>query len=359
MLTVPLPIWRRLDRLSAWQEFGDWSKLSVHAAAIKAFQPDLVYGTDWTSVLPYKQLNSHNVLLSSLPFVWHNYRIFHQNADASEEDKLFYRQKEQEACDLATSVVVLCKSDQAVLAATFRLPFSKLSVLHCPLRREMEQLALALPAAVDVEEGEEASTEGEQKRRYITCVVRLLPEKNAALFVDVMVQLAPLLHQRGLVPFLCGSPVDKIYADNLKQKLLAAFPQAVIKEFLSSSELASVFSASLLNFHPTLYEAYGMTIIEAAAFGVITLMHHDSVGAMDRLEEGTDVLLTDMRSSNKAVAVLRDVLDTTNKVDKLKAMGKVARKNALDYNETAFSQLLLQTVEAAVVVKAATTSQQS
>ena len=59
------------------------------------------------------------------------------------------------------------------------------------------------------------------------------------------------------------------YADGLKARLRAAVPDAIIEErFLGPTELADIFSATALNIHPCLYDAYGMTVVEAASQGV-------------------------------------------------------------------------------------------
>ena len=59
------------------------------------------------------------------------------------------------------------------------------------------------------------------------------------------------------------------YADGLKRRLKLAVPDAIIEEsFLGPADLAHIFSATLLNVHPCLYDAFGMTIIEAASQGL-------------------------------------------------------------------------------------------
>ena len=52
----------------------------------------------------------------------------------------------------------------------------------------------------------------------------------------------------------------------------------VLRSFLSPAKLCQVYSQTLLNVHPALYEAYGMTILEAAAFCVPTLMNDSQIG---------------------------------------------------------------------------------
>ncbi len=62
------------------------------------------------------------------------------------------------------------------------------------------------------------------------------------------------------------------YAVGLKGRLRAAVPDAIIEEmFLGPMELAKIFSTTALNVHPCLYDAYGMTIVEAASQGAPSL----------------------------------------------------------------------------------------
>ena len=46
-------------------------------------------------------------------------------------------------------------------------------------------------------------------------------------------------------------------------------PDAIIEErFLGPADLANIFAATVLNIHPCLYDAFGMTIVEAGSQGL-------------------------------------------------------------------------------------------
>lgn len=47
----------------------------------------------------------------------------------------------------------------------------------------------------------------------------------------------------------------------------------VERRFMSAEELAEVFACTALNFHPCEYDAYGMTVVEAASQGAPSVMH--------------------------------------------------------------------------------------
>ena len=59
---------------------------------------------------------------------------------------------------------------------------------------------------------------------------------------------------------LCG------FMQGLQKRLLAAWPGAEVQQkFMGAAELAVLYRATRLNIHPCSYDAYGMTIIEAAS----------------------------------------------------------------------------------------------
>ena len=52
----------------------------------------------------------------------------------------------------------------------------------------------------------------------------------------------------------------------LKDRLRAAAPAAVVLErFVGPAELADLYRLTRLNVHPPTYDAYGMTVVEAAS----------------------------------------------------------------------------------------------
>ncbi len=52
----------------------------------------------------------------------------------------------------------------------------------------------------------------------------------------------------------------------VKSRLRAAAPEAlVVEHFLGPQQLADIYRATLLNVHPCSYDAYGMTVVEAAS----------------------------------------------------------------------------------------------
>jgi glycosyltransferase involved in cell wall biosynthesis len=67
-------------------------------------------------------------------------------------------------------------------------------------------------------------------------------------------------------PWKLSSCCGALAAQGLKERLLAAWPAAVVQQrFMGPAELAALYRATRLNVHPCSYDAFGMTLVEAAS----------------------------------------------------------------------------------------------
>ena len=114
-----------------------------------------------------------------------------------------------------------------------------------------------------------------EPRHLFLCCVRLSPEKEPERFVDVCAQLdaGGVFQKHGVTPFLLAS-TRSATADALVRRFEKEVSRGVVdRRFLGPEQLAAVFAETALNFHPCRYDAYGMTIVEAASQGAPSLMH--------------------------------------------------------------------------------------
>ena len=116
-------------------------------------------------------------------------------------------------------------------------------------------------------------------------MARQSPEKCIMRFVTFVEMAKTTIENLNLTVVLAGAASDIEYATSVKERLLQAYPSStiIIERFLSPLELSAVFGHSILNFHPSSYDAYGMTIVEAAAFGTPSVVAGPSVGAFNLL----------------------------------------------------------------------------
>ena len=142
-------------------------------------------------------------------------------------------------------------------------------------------------------------------------------------------------HSTSEFPSLVGTAMDEKYTETVRSRLNKAIPNSVIKDFLEPAKLCNIWAQTILNFHPALYEAYGMTIIESAAFGVPSVVHkiqgnQINIGALELLadEECVPHDLTDLEG---LVEKIRNLLSTGRR--NLREIGERAAKKSLSYGE--------------------------
>jgi len=334
--TVSLPVWFRLDRHSSWKEFGEGA--ARFAKVVAQFQPDVVLGVDWTSRLAWETLKKQpGSKLQSVPFVYLCFRVFSSTPGLSQEDRTFYAQREAETIQSAVRTVALSRCDAVALDAlrTMTLPrgaealrasASLIQVIAPPLRDDVRNASLKLaripqsvsgyqrplssrkkwswahsqissanhppPFPGSMSSSSSSSISGSEgssfaSRIFITCCCRISPEKEIMRFVEIVENIQRFLKDNELVPYIVGPPADEEYARKVYQRLKRAFPgdtSIIVSDFVPADRLQSIFAKTLLNIHPARMEPFGMTITEAAAFGVPTLLDGGGlIGATDVL----------------------------------------------------------------------------
>jgi RimJ/RimL family protein N-acetyltransferase len=377
-ITLPVTAgWQKLDRASAHELFATGAADCTEEVAAD-FGPEAVLAIDWTGGAAWRAMHATWPALAAAPprMLYVNFRVYSSGLRAGDAAAAWYDEREREALGAASSVFALSTKDQASLvclsctcsacegvASPQRVPVAVL--LPC-LRGDMQSLA-DLPAATHASSMPTAAAAAlaavtaagrDGARRFLTCAVRLSGEKNPLLFAALVEALAPELDARGLVPLLAGASADAALAAEVKGRIRAAASSAVIlDEFLGAAALAAVFSATRLNVHPCLYDAYGMSVIEAAAFGAPSVVNGGgTIGATALLNRGVDGVesggakpeagcveldLSGATTSALAAAVLSTLDDT----QQLAAVAQVARTRALGWSEAKAGKVVYESLE--------------
>ena len=357
----PSALWRRLDRSAPWQNYADGC--ANFAEKARDWMPTAVLPIDWHGAAAHRVLaRAAWPATRAPPVVYCNFRVY-ASGDAADAEWL--NVKEREALRGATIVVALSAKDRTSLAALLAPEAAPseapppaapppIELLLPPLRADIEAKTslgeaahtAALEALLPGSEDEKARvldavSKAKDGRRFLTCAVRLSREKMPERFVELMESLAPHLARLGLTPLLCGAAADAEYAAALKARLRAAVPAAVVIDtFLDPPALAAVFAHTALNVHPSQYDAYGMTIVEAAAFAAPTLLPAGGGVGASRL------LPTDAGASLEAdfgagaTALAAEVVALLEAPADLRSVGMAAQKRALAWGEEAYGQEL-------------------
>lgn len=136
------------------------------------------------------------------------------------------------------------------------------------------------------------------ERRLLVCCVRQARDKNPDRFVSLIEDVhaaceGTLVNRRtGLpyIPVVFGATPDPAFSQELRERLLRVCPNAVwLSAFITPPQLVAIFRVTALNVHPSLYDAYGLTVVEAAVCRCPTLLHKEPmsvcspVGVVDLL----------------------------------------------------------------------------
>jgi glycosyltransferase involved in cell wall biosynthesis len=388
---VDLPrgcLWKRLDRHGPWKEFVDGSigkngnlDYSQH---IREFDPTKVIAVDWHGMLVWAEICAR---LESMVNVYHyNFRVYSSSLwshAASEDvaenevtevsDEQFYLDKEQFSCRVANAIICLSDCDRSNLQCLMKqdgLMSSEecnkkmdiIQILPPPLRgdildlagRDSDDLVHHLPEEVKAvfSQAAQQMSNPRQHRIFITCVVRLSPEKSPHHFISFIQKLGGVefLRNANLVPLIIGAKSVESYAQSVFNDLNSmcrsngGWPCVTIDRFLGPIEMAAVFSHTAINIHPCLYDAYGMTVVESAAFGVVTIVNKGGkVAATSLLKEGVGCVGVDLdgilSNGDNNLSYWIQLIRTHQ--TSFKQIGQVGKTLALGWHEEAYCNRLL------------------
>jgi len=316
---VPVPNWNRLDANCSFTEFASLGARILAEREMWA-RPDVLVALDWSALRLVEALYPERSQAVP-PMMFLNCRVFHLERTASEEELELYTVSERAMLTRATLSVALTGSDRISLNKLH--PAADIRVLNPPLRE-----AIKARTTSDMLQHRPLS-----QRKFVSFMCRVAREKRAHVFVDAMVALKELLRSLNVVPLMCGAASDTVYADQQRQRLVEHFPAAVVLEFVDAPQLADIFANTVVNVHPALIEAYGLTLIEAASFFTPSVVHHEAIGAVSERLHHDGVITTDMNSTATLVSTLREALRDREQ-GRLESIAQRAYNRAVEYDES-------------------------
>lgn len=384
---VPSDAWNRVDDQSGWMDFTKSNLLLSDAGKEKARRllsaiadADVICVIDWSGGVAYRSILSEisgTADIASKVHLYLNFRVYSLGVDDPKRRE-WYDEMEYKAMKYADIVVPLSSQDREQLsvilqkneekAQTSQNPRIPIEIVLPPLRQDMESFSksgnssedfqLHLPNSIRSRIASGGNSSGNTisnqlflKRPIVACVARQSPEKCIQRFVKFTEMASDVLEELKLTIVLAGAASDIEYARKIRERLLKAVPSAIVVDrFLSPKELGAVFAHTILNFHPSSYDAYGMTIVEAAVFGAPTVVAGPRVGAFRLLgEDGclrvamddTDENILSETSLTKIVHFLRESQKNESSWERLSSK---AREKALAWDEKSYGQRMLQII---------------
>ena len=390
-----------------------------YSRRVQEFEPMEVLAIDWHGMLVWNELcnilwkdgngkdvvhhpnnNSRSWCPSGVRVCYYNFRVYsaslwdHPQTSSSSEtihasddenDEQFYIQKEQLSCRLADLILCLSEHDRQCLQHLIKqdtllsseeitMKANSIQILPPPLRGDILELASRddsselishLPAEAQTAIQQlsqytslfDTATIRMPSRIFITCMVRLSPEKTPHHFVSFLKKLGGIqfLKSARLIPLICGAKsVHPSYAQSVLHDFVSLcssepshpWPYVVIDRFLGPKEMAAVFSCSAINLHPCLYDAYGMTVVESAAFGAVSIVNKGGrIGATSLLREGVGCVGVDMdgfgEEENNDTLLLDCMEQIKNHRVSFERIREIGRSLAIGWHEEVYCSSLL------------------
>lgn len=348
---VPLDTWFSTEFACSHSQFADGAAAIMDRLDWSTF--DACLAVDWTGTNALVKLNADTlkrINQLSLPIVYLNLRSYMSMTNIPDSDRQFYTEAERAAVHMALksggSVVSLCKADDATLRtltpSSLTDKSDRFHVLLPMLRTEFQRIAQT--------DKDKILNHG-RKRTYLTCLVRLSEDKGPHRFVRLLQRLQekdPDIWTRlCIAPLLLGAPTQIEYAHHIRELLKSSVPNAIVMDtFLQPQQLATILQNSVLNIHPALYEAYGMTIVEAAAMGCPSVVHCQGIGATQLLQPRKEAVFSiDLTDEDKVVEEISRILSDQSL---LSNVAHRAYEFATSWTEAEHGQALLRYVEEAV-----------
>lgn len=334
--TLPLASWKTTDRRADHISFARNAGALLNSL-LPTITPKAIIVVDWTGAAVLASLGSVRP-----PVVYVNFRVYARMEDVSADDRAFYEQREaaavQATLETGGAIMALSGADCNALEALSGMK-GRSKVILPMLRAEFQTIC---PPPV-----------GGERRKYFSCLVRFSREKAPDRFVDVCCRINEIEEgfwdRVGILPLMAGAESQPEYASCVKAHFKAVKCGIMVDEFLNPAQLASVMGESVLSLHTSLYEAYGMTIVEAAAFGCPTIFHHSGIGAEQLLSPAKGAAIaTDLEDVDVVARLCMALMGTEEGKEELRRIGDVASAAARSWTEEDHAASLLDLVEQCV-----------
>lgn len=226
-------------------------------------------------------------LIGSKPFVLTVYDMTHERLPEYFNDSRTTKRK-QKLCDMATRIIAISETTKKDLIEMLKIEPSKIDVIY-----------LANSLDIDFKQRPKNSL----PKRFILYVGSRNGYKNFDFLVKT---LAPILKQRNLYLICTGSPFAK---KEQKYFQLLNIKRRVLHFKVNDQELAYLYSKALFFVFPSLYEGFGLPILEAFNFGCPVLA--SKIPVFQEIG-GNACAFFESQSSNSLLNSITHILDNNN-----------------------------------------------
>jgi len=186
-------------------------------------------------------------------------------------DRFFYNQKYRRAAKQADVVVAISEQTRADLVEYFNIPAQNIQVIGQSCDPVFERLSLwHMPDQLAMPLAEAAGLPGSD---YLISVGSLTPRKNWHTLLDALF----LLKNQGLhVPLVAVGSGKNSYAESLRAQSKRLGLQVYwLDQYVPTQELVLLYRRAIALVYPSIFEGFGIPILEAMTVGIPVVTSHD------------------------------------------------------------------------------------
>lgn len=203
-------------------------------------------------------------------------------------------------------IIAVSQSTADDLRSTYRVPFSKIKVIY-------EGVDEHLGADIGVEQLNQCKQKYNLPDQYFLCLSTLEPRKNLSRLIEAFLLFKKNNPERLIKLVLAGKEQQHIFS-----RLHLAYPDNVILTgFIEEKDKAAVMSGATAFLYPSLFEGFGLPLVEAMKIGVPIITSRTS--SMPEIV-GDAALLIDPYDVNDMAIALEKIVQPELKADLLRKM---------------------------------------
>ncbi len=240
----------------------------------------------------------------------------------------YFNRQTLQACTLAAKIIAISKSTKNDLIDILKIPENKIEVIY-PGQNKFPEMAATLPA-------------GLKNQGYILAVGTLEPRKNLTGLLEAYALLPPSLSEKyplviaGGKGWNAGKIFDLVSGLHLEDK-------TKFLGFISDKTLARLYHEAALFVYPSLYEGFGLPVLEAQSFGVPVVT--SNVSSLPEVV-GESGILVDPHDLQALTSAIQRLLENKTEAQKLGEKGlKQAKKFSNEISARKVSQILKSLVK--------------
>ncbi len=252
---------------------------------------------------------------------------------ARDTDLNLYESQLLDACSISDKIVAVSESTKSDLVNFFSISPHKISVIYSACDYRFQKIA-------DTEKIQQTRSTYGLPEKYLLYVGSMSERKNLLSVVKAL-NIIPPADRLALVVVGATTSYSNVVGDYIKDNSLDSW--VIFPKRVETEDLPAIYQAAEIFLYPSLYEGFGMPILEALSSGIPVITSNNS--AMPEAA-GPNSRLIDPKSPDEIASSIIDILSDDSLRHKMIENGYAYSQN---FNNRKVTEQMLQLYQATIV----------